>query len=55
MRCFEVSYLELTVYFYFCRENITRPDLYQYRLQAWDMSNMNQVHLPDFSQSNFFV
>lgn len=33
------------------RQNIQRSDLYQYRLQAWNMTNMEETYLPDFSQS----
>lgn len=35
----------------FSRQNIQRSDLYQYRLQAWNMANMEETYLPDFSQS----
>lgn len=36
------------------RQNIQRQDLYQYRLQAWNMSNnMDETYLPDFSQSKY--
>ncbi|XP_055312605.1 uncharacterized protein LOC129574540 [Sitodiplosis mosellana] len=33
------------------RQNIQRSDLYQYRLQAWNMANMQETYLPDFSQN----
>ncbi|XP_031629045.1 uncharacterized protein LOC116344586 [Contarinia nasturtii] len=33
------------------RQNIQRSDMYQYRLQAWNMENMDETYLPDFSQN----
>lgn len=33
------------------RQNIKRSDLYQYRLQAWTITDMQEMYLPDFAQS----
>ena len=35
----------------FFRQNIQRSDAYQYRVQAWNMENMEETYLPDFTQS----
>lgn len=36
------------------RQNIKRSDLYQYRLQAWTITDMQEMYLPDFAQSKSF-
>lgn len=41
----------------FDRRHVKSVNEFQYRLQAWNLSELNEVHLPDFAQGNllFFL
>lgn len=39
----------------FGRRHVRTVNEFQYRLQAWNLSELSEVHLPDFAQGNLLL